>query len=65
MEMKKKMKYEKTIIYVPKNSIISCNKGFLQSSPITDNKYICKKLVVLGNNCFEVIGDKEEVELRG
>jgi len=57
------MKYEKTVVYVPKDSMISCNKGFLQKSPITENFYVVKKLKVLGNNCFEVIGEKEEVNI--
>ena len=56
--------YKKTIIYVVEGDIITSKQGFLQSSSITDNKYICKKLKVLVNNCFEVIGEKEEVSLK-
>ena len=56
--------YKKTIIYVVEGDVITSKQGFLQSSPITYNKYVCKKLKVLGNNCFEVIGEKEEVSLK-
>lgn len=56
------MKFEKTIIYVAKDDVITSKKGFLQSSPISDKKYLCRKLKVIGNNCFESLGEKEEIE---
>lgn len=58
------MEFEKITVHVPKESIITCDKGFLQKSPISDNFYVVKKLRVIGNNCFEAIGDKKEVDVK-
>lgn len=57
-------------IFVPVNlhlqegDIITSKKGILQKSAISDRNFLVKKLKFIRNGFFEVIGDKEEMDVK-
>ena len=56
--------FEKTIVYVEKDDVLQSKKGFFLQSPLTEKYYVCKKVKILGKGIMEVLGEKEEVNLK-
>ena len=56
------MKYEKVTVFVPKDAVMTCDKGFLLVDPLNNEEhYITDEVKVMGNGFMEAVGEKKKV----
>jgi hypothetical protein len=58
------LKFSQMCFHMQEGDIITSKKGILLVSPLTNESYLVKKIKINGDNAFEVMGNKEKIDVR-